>query len=97
MTFVSNMICDKVIPTSDYLANLPTMAISTSKDKWQSTIICYTYREHTGGVPGLNTPESQKDRLQRQIRWWQELDRMGEELVILGDINLDKTLVWPAS
>ena len=46
------------------------------------------YREFTGGMSGLNSKESQVDRLSRQILHWKTLFSGGKDVLILGDSNL---------
>ena len=89
ITFVSTKIHCKVIKTTDYVADLPIMALSTSKGAEQPTTICFAYREPTGGVSGLVSLKSKKERLNRILMWWKELEARGGDLVIMGDINLD--------
>ena len=52
------------------------------------TVIIY-YREHTSGINGLGCIKSQKERLNRVLRWWQSLEEMGSDFVTMGNANLD--------
>ena len=68
MVYVKSNIRSKFLKTPDYVSDLPVLALTTSKGAEKPTIVCYCYREHTGGVSGLNIMESQAERLQRILR-----------------------------
>ena len=90
MVYIKSNIRSKVIKNPDYVSDLPVLALTTSKGAEKPTTVCYGYREHTGGVSGLNSLESQAERLQRMLRWVRELEARGDDLLIMGDINLDR-------
>ena len=87
--YVNQAVKFKVISTPDYCSDLPTISITANKGGEKPILVNNSYREHTGGLSGLGTPDSQKDRLERQIQEWTELEARKMDMAILGDINLD--------
>ena len=90
MVYVKSNIRSKVLKTPDYVSDLPVLALTTSRGAEKPTTVCFCYREHTGGVSGLNTLESQAERLQRVLQWVRELESRGDEFLVMGDFNLDQ-------
>ena len=79
----------KLMKQPQYVNSLPTITVEVKKGKEKATIVNFTYREYTGGVSGLGDLDSQKDRLQRVLRWWTALSHRRGDFLIMGDINLD--------
>ena len=69
-------------------SDLPSFSVELGLSREKKTCVNMFYREFTGGVSGIDTTESQKDRLGRQINHWKSLHRSGRDVLILGDSNL---------
>ena len=72
----------------DKYVDLPVVMLEVGHCWSKKTKVCGAYREHTGGVSGLKTPEAQMERLERMIQLWKTLTTT-EEYLILGDMNVD--------
>ena len=83
--YLNVTICPVIRENND----LPIISLSlrTSK-KSKKTIISYFYREWTSGVSGLDDMASQKERLVRHIQHWNNLASEGNDIFVLGDVNL---------
>ena len=79
----------KEVNTGDSVSDLPTITFLISLEQERKTAVNFFYREHTGGVSGLNDIHSQNDRLFRQINHWRTLCKRKHDFVSLGDCNLD--------
>ena len=75
--------------TGDSVSDLPTITFLISLGKERKTAVNFFYREHTGGVSGLNDIHAQNDRLFRQINHWRTLCKSKHDFISLGDCNLD--------
>ena len=86
--YVQNSVTIKEITTPTNISDLPIISILARKGKGSETLISTHYREFTRGISGINTPESQIERLKRIIEHWHFLDSLDKETIIIGDTNL---------
>ena len=68
---------------------LPLLSMEVSKGRKRSTLLSCFYREHMGGVSGMNSLNCQKTILQRILSCWSTLSTRNKDLLFMGDINLD--------
>ena len=69
-------------------SDLPSFSAELGLSREKKTCFNFFYREFTGGVSGLDSAESQRDRLGRQINHWKSLYKGGRDVLCLGDSNL---------
>ena len=70
------------------LTDIPLLSMEVSKGRERSTLLSCFYREHMGGISGIDNLESQKNRLQRVLSWWSTLSNGNKDLLFMGHINL---------
>ena len=78
----------KIINTTVYSADLPTISILVKRGKQAPTALSAHYREFTDGVSGLRTPDAQLERLVRQTEVRRQIERLQHDVIIMGDTNL---------
>ena len=76
------------IKLSDRLSDLPIMSFYVRTSKEKKTIVNYFYREFTGGVSGLEDIASQNERLRRMTDNRRQLNKIGKDVVCMGNANL---------
>ena len=69
-------------------SDLQSISVELGLGREKKTCVNIFYREFTGGVSGLNSIGSQRERLCRQVSPWKSLYAGGRDVVILGDSNL---------
>ena len=86
---VSNSISCTLVKQPAYMSNIPSITVEVKKGREKATLANFTYREHTGGVTGEGDMDSQRQRLEKILKWWTTLSNRRKDLVLLGDMNLD--------
>ena len=86
--YVSDNIQVKQVSTPVLVSDLPIINIEVKKGKAAPTLVSGYYREFTGGISGIKTPEAQLERLVRLTEVWKYLDTLGKDTIIMGDTNL---------
>ena len=52
------------------MSTIPSITVEVKKGREKATLANFTYREHTGGITGEGDIDSQRQRLERLLRWW---------------------------
>ena len=86
---VSNSISCTLVKQPAYMSNIPSITVEVKKGREKATLANFTYREHTGGITGEGDMDSQRQRLEKILKWWTTLSNRRKDLVLLGDMNLD--------
>lgn len=86
--YVNNSVTIKEIKTPANISDLPIILILARKSKGPQTLISTHYREFTGGISGIGSPEYQVERLKRIVEHWNFLDTFNKETVIISNTNL---------
>ena len=89
IAFISEAIFYKRKSADQAMLDLPNITLEIGLGKEKKTVVNIFYREWTGGISGVSNQASQIERLSRQIALWRSLYRLGKDVVILGDANLD--------
>ena len=88
MVYVRAEINTSTIQTQTHTADLPVISFTARKGAEAKTAFTFYYREFTGGVSGIRTQEAQAERLSCLLAHWEEVGRLGLDLVHMGDMNL---------
>ena len=82
MLYIKETVSYKVIKLAINIKYLPSISVKAKREGEAPSIVSTTYREWTGGVSGLDSASSQKERHSCQLVHWIELN-------IVGDVNID--------
>ena len=89
IVYVKNELNTVIHKTSLCNSDLQTLTCEISFGKEKKTVVSCVYREFKGVVSGLSDRNSQRERLSRQIKEWNNAcGRGNKDTVILGDVNL---------
>ena len=77
--YVRDMVTITKISTNNNIKDLSIITITARKSKEAQTNIVACYREYTGAVSGLNSIQSQTERLNRMLEVWRKVEQLSWE------------------